>query len=361
MAGKSMQELFADKARAFWIFQIAGWLGYGVIRTLNGLALGETPAYIKPSIVAMLAGFGLTLVMRLIYRSVRSSSLTVIVSVGLAASAFMSLAFSTIETIGHITFYDPFDDPRALEFFGNAAIDLYVLLTWTGLYFLINYYLVLQQEKEKALKATAMAHQAQLKMLRYQLNPHFLFNTLNAISTLVLDNDTKGANGMLRRLSSFLRYSLVNQPTQKVALDQEIHALMLYLDIEIVRFRDRLKIEWEIEEDAKRAMIPSLLLQPLIENALKYAIAPCEEGGTITVSAKVEKRRLIMRVRDQGPGIGEGAEKMPQSSSGVGLANTRGRLQQIYGDDHAFILHNVKPSGLEVAISIPCEFAKTEQ
>ncbi len=206
-----------------------------------------------------------------------------------------------------------------------------------------------------------MAHQAQLKMLRYQLNPHFLFNTLNAISTLVLDNDPKGANGMLRRLSSFLRYSLVNQPTQKVTLDQEIHALMLYLDIEVVRFRDRLNIDWQIEEDARRAMIPSLLLQPLIENALKYAIAPSEDGGTITISAKLEKRRLIMRVRDQGPGIGEGVEKMPQSSSGVGLANIRGRLQQIYGDDHAFFLHNVKPSGLEIAISIPCEFAKTEQ
>lgn len=357
----NMRRLFANKARAFWTFQILGWLGYGMIRTFNGLALGETLNYIKPSIVAMLAGFGLSLVMRLLYRSVRDKSLNLIVVVGLTASALMSLIFSTIEVIGHITFYDPNWDPRALEFFGNAAMDLYVLLAWSGLYFLINYYLVLQQEKEKALKAVAMAHQAQLKMLRYQLNPHFLFNTLNAISTLVLENDSKGANGMLRRLSSFLRYSLVNQPTQRVALDQEVHALMLYLDIEKVRFEDRLKIVWKIEKDAERAMIPSLLLQPLVENAIKYAIAPSEEGGTITITALLEKRRLIMRVRDDGPGLGEVAEEIPQSSSGVGLANTRGRLQAIYGDDHAFFLHNVKPSGLEVAISIPCEFAKAEQ
>jgi signal transduction histidine kinase len=361
MAGVSLQILFANKARAFWSFQILGWLGYGMVRTFNGLAAGYAPDYVKPSIVAMLAGFGLSLILRALYRSVRNKSLLVVVSVGLGASALMSLVFSTVEIIGHITFYDPDWDPRALEFIGNAAMDFYVLLTWTGLYFLINYYLVLQQEKEKALKATALAHQAQLKMLRYQLNPHFLFNTLNAISTLVLDNDSKSANGMLRRLSSFLRYTLVNQPTQRVALDKEIEALMLYLDIEMVRFQDRLKIEWDIGEEAKQAMIPSLLLQPLIENALKYAIAPSEEGGTITITAKTEKNRLIMQVRDNGPGLGEEAETMPQSSSGVGLANIRGRLQQIYGDDHTFFLHNVEPSGLEVTISIPCELAQTEQ
>ena len=362
MVGISIQKLVASKARAFWSLQIVGWFGYGIVRTFNGLALGfELPAYAKPSIVAMLTGFGLSMILRVLYRSIRNHSLAVIVTVALAASVFLSLVFSTIETIGHMTLYDPLYEPLPLEFFGNAAIDLYVLLTWTGLYFVINYYLVLQLEKEKALKATAMAHQAQLKMLRYQLNPHFLFNTLNAISTLVLDNDSKSANGMLRRLSSFLRYTLVNQPTQRVPLDKEIEALMLYLDIEMVRFEDRLRINWEVEEDAKQAMIPSLLLQPLIENALKYAIAPSEDGGTITITAKLEKRRLIMRVRDDGPGIGEAAEKMPQTSSGVGLANTRGRLQQIYGDDHAFFLHNVEPSGLEIAISIPCEFAKTEQ
>ena len=202
MAIMSMQKLFANKTQAFWFFQTIGWLGYGMVRTFNGLAAGYAPDYVKPSIVAMLTGFGLSLILRLLYRSVRDRSLPVVVSVGLAASALMSLVFSTIEVIGHITFYDPSWDPKALEFFGNAALDLYVLLTWTGLYFLINYYLVLQEEKEKALKATAMAHQAQLKMLRYQLNPHFLFNTLNAISTLVLDNDSKSANGMLRRLSS---------------------------------------------------------------------------------------------------------------------------------------------------------------
>ncbi|MEE8371666.1 MAG: histidine kinase [Sphingomonadales bacterium] len=356
-----MQKLFADKVRAFWVFQTGGWLGYGIIRTFNGLALGQTASYVKPSIVAMLAGFGLTLVMRLLYRSVRDKSLTVIVTVGLTASALMSLAFSTVETIGHITFYNPFWDPRALEFFGNAAMDFYVLLTWTGLYFLINYYLVLQKEKEKALKAVAMAHQAQLKMLRYQLNPHFLFNTLNAVSTLVLEKNSEAANGMLRKLSSFLRYTLVNQPTQKVSLSQEMHALKLYLDIEKVRFQDRLQIEWDMEKDALEAMIPSMLIQPLIENALKYAIAPSEEGGCITISAKLEGNRLIMRVRDDGPGLEEGVKRNPESSSGVGLTNTRERLLQIYGDDHAFFLHNIEPHGLEAAISIPCEFAERKE
>jgi LytS/YehU family sensor histidine kinase len=229
------------------------------------------------------------------------------------------------------------------------------------MYFGINYYLQFQQEREKALKAMSMAHQAQLKMLRYQLNPHFLFNTLNAISTLVLDKDTVGANGMLGRLSSFLRYTLVNQPTQKVSLEQELYALELYLDIEKVRFEDHLRLVWQIDEDAKRALMPSLLLQPLIENAVKYAIAPSEEGGMIAVSAGVENGRLILKVRDDGPGLDADSVRDPKLSSGVGIANIRERLTQIYGDDHGFELRDARGGGLEVVISIPCELAAEEE
>ena len=205
------------------------------------------------------------------------------------------------------------------------------------------------------LKATAAAHQAQLKMLRYQLNPHFLFNTLNAISTLVLDKAEEDANKMLTKLSSFLRYTLVNQPTQRISLDQELYALGLYLDIEKVRFQDRLSIEYDIDENAKAELVPSLILQPLIENAIKYAIAPEIDGGTITVCAKIVDDKLLLSLKDTGPGLEDIHHIVSQSGSGVGIANTKERLSQIYGENHEFRLENLEPTGLGIFIQVPKE------
>lgn len=352
-----MIQLFKNKPQAFWLLHMSGWLGYGFIRLFNELAQGGSFRYITTALTAMATGFVLTLLLRAIYRGIRTAPLPTILGVVVISCGLLALIFSTIEVISHTTFYNPRWRPKGMEFFGNAMFETFVLLAWSAMYFGINYYLQFQQEREKALKAISMAHQAQLKMLRYQLNPHFLFNTLNAISTLVLDKDTKGANGMLGCLSSFLRYTLVNQPTQKVSLEQELYALKLYLDIEKVRFEDHLRLVWQIEDEAKLALMPSLLLQPLIENAIKYAIAPSEEGGTITISAGVRDDRLVLRVCDDGPGLNANSTQDPRLSSGVGIANTRERLAQIYADDHHFDLHDVEPNGLEVLISIPCEIA----
>lgn len=352
-----MKSLLQNKERAFWTLQTLGWLGYGFIRLFNGMAHGRELDYAYPTIIAALTGFNITLIMRYVFRSLRTQPLPVVVSVSVLLSGVLAFVFSTIETLGHASFYKQEWEPQGWEFFGNAMLDAYVLLSWTALYFGINYYLMLKSEQEKALQATAAAHQAQLKMLRYQLNPHFLFNTLNAISTLVLDKSIEPANRMLTRLSAFLRYTLVNQPTQKVTLEQELHALSLYLEIEKVRFQDRLKLDYDIEEKSKSALIPSLLMQPLIENAVKYAIAPAEDGGTISIAAKVEDGMLRLTLRDDGPGIGQQEEKIAPSSSGVGIANTKERLTQIYGRHHEFRLTNLRPKGLEIFIAIPFEDA----
>ncbi len=355
-----MIQLFKNKQQAFWILQVSGWLGYGFIRFFNGLAQGDSPRYVTIALTAMVTGFLMTLLMRAIYRNIRAAPLPTILGAVLISSALLALVFSIIEVVTYTTFYNPRYRPEGLQFFGNAMFELYVLLAWSAIYFGINYYLQAQEEREKTLKAIAMAHQAQLKMLRYQLNPHFLFNTLNAISTLVLDKDSTGANAMLGRLSSFLRYTLVNQPTNKVALEHELYALGLYLDIEKVRFEDHLRLVWEIDDAAKRALMPSLLLQPIIENAIKYAIATSEDGGMIAIQASVEADRLILKVCDDGPGLDPDAVQDPKLSSGVGIANTRERLEQIYGDEHTFELRNREPNGLEVMITIPCELASPE-
>src|SRR5690606_28683043 len=148
------------------------------------------------------------------------------------------------------------------------------------------------------LKASALAQEAQLKMLRYQLNPHFLFNTLNASSTLILDHRNATASSAITGLSEFLRYTPDQDPMEPVTVAQEIDALNLYLDIEKLRFGERLALIYRIDPAVMQALIPSLILQPLIENAIKYAVAPRERGGTITVEGTLRDDRIVLQVSD---------------------------------------------------------------
>ena len=200
-------------------------------------------------------------------------------------------------------------------------------------------------------------------MLRYQLNPHFLFNTLNSISTLVLLRQTERANAMLSRLSSFLRYTLVNEPSGMVTMTQEVETLKLYLEIEKMRFEDRLQPRFEIDPSVERARLPSLLLQPLVENAIKYAVTPQEEGAEITIEGKRVIDRVLITVSDTGPGL-DGAPTHV-GSTGVGLANIRDRLAQAYGDNHRFETQSVPagpdtPGGFRVLIEIPYQIEAEE-
>jgi two-component system LytT family sensor kinase len=241
-----------------------------------------------------------------------------------------------------------------LEFFSNAMAGTYLFLCWTGLYFGFKYYDSLQKQREATLRAAALAQEAQLKMLRYQLNPHFLFNTLNAISTLILDSENRTANQAVTRLSEFLRYTLDQDPMKKVTLRQEVEAMNLYLTTEKLRFGDRLKLEFAIEERALESMVPSLLLQPLIENAIKYAVSPSEQGGSIRVEGRVRGTMLELAVADDGPGLHAAAA--PGAGRGVGLRNTRERLAVLYEDNHRFATLDNKP-GLRIELGLPLEMA----
>ncbi|RMD86595.1 MAG: sensor histidine kinase [Alphaproteobacteria bacterium] len=355
MAGPTMTPIFRSREQAFWMFQGFGWLAYAAVRFFHGLTIGWGWDYIDTTMVATVTGFLLTTILRYLYRPIRNRPLAVVVAATILFCGLFALVFSAIEVTA-VAWYDP-RGIVDLGLFENAMFDGFVLLAWSGLYFGFNYYQQLQAQREATLKAAAMAHQAQLAMLRYQLNPHFLFNTLNAISTLVLAREVDLANRMLTKLAAFLRHTLVNEPNQKVTLEQELNALSLYLDIEEVRFEDRLKTRFDIEERARRALIPSLLLQPLIENAIKYAVAPREEGGLVSLSARIRDRRLELVLSDDGPGLNGTAVGTPgQASSGVGLKNTRARLEEIYGDDHIFRLEPHRPRGLSITISLPCEF-----
>lgn len=356
----SFSSVISNKNRLFWLLQISGWIAYGPANFLTGIASGKHAAYVYPTVIYAIIGFIVTLGMRFVFKRLWHRPLVVVIMVALLLTVLAALVFSYFRVLAYVEFYPTDWRPESFwEHFVDAPFSVYIFLSWTGLYFGINYYLMLQEQTEKALKATALAHQAQLKMLRYQLNPHFLFNTLNAISTLVLEKDTDGANGMLTRLSSFLRYSLVNQPTQKVSLDEELEALNLYLDIEKARFEERLKLKFDVEERARGALIPSLLMQPIIENAIKYAIAPSEDGGTIALSAHLTGDQLCLVIVDDGPGISLDVSETSEKSSGVGLTNTKERLRQLYGDMHTLKIQNLEPRGLRVTVRMPCEFSPT--
>lgn len=351
-----MNRLFGTKEATFWSFQFFGWTGYFLVRMFQAITNQQDPSAVSIQyLAAVIIGVSMTIVMRHVYRIVRDRPLFLVLPVVIMLCAAFGLLFSSLELALAPVLVPGIAPFAGLALFGNAMFEATVLFAWSAIYFGYYYYTGLQEQKAQVLQATAMAHQAQLKMLRYQLNPHFLFNTLNAISTLVLDKAEDDANKMLTKLSSFLRYTLVNQPTQRISLDQELYALGLYLDIEKVRFQDRLTIEYDIDENAKTALVPSLILQPLIENAIKYAIAPSIEGGTIAVCAKIEGDQLLLALKDTGPGLEDIHHIVSQSGSGVGIANTKERLSQIYGDKHEFRLENLDPTGLGIFIQVPKE------
>jgi LytS/YehU family sensor histidine kinase len=183
-----------------------------------------------------------------------------------------------------------------------------------------------------------------------QLHPHFLFNTLHSISSLVLEDPPK-ANSMIARLGDFLRLTLENSDQQLVTLKEETEFLRCYLDIEQVRFGDRLTVALELEPQTLSAQVPHLILQPVVENAIQHAIAPHATRGHINIEARRLNGLLRLEVRDNGPGITSNSDWL--GMKGVGLSNVRARLDQIYGSDFRFELINVRDGGLAVVMEIP--------
>ena len=349
------QKLFDNKERLFWTLHSAGWAGFAIVYYI-GSFLHDMRA-IWPLIIVLnaYAGWLLTIPLRYIFRWARQQSVVKMLVTVIIACYVIGLAWAVVKNLNYWEIYKHGYRPEEwYMYFTNTINSLIMIVCWTVLYFGIKNFQMLQREKQNALTATTMAHQAHIKMLRYQLNPHFLFNTLNAISTLILMKNNETAEKMVSRLSDFLRYSLDNDPIKRVPMAQEIQALRLYLDIEKVRFDERLTVKWEIEPRCERALVPSMILQPLIENAIKYAISKMSYGGTISISAKVFASDLLIDVADNGPGAEIKGGKLAREH-GVGLPNIRERLQSLYGRDFSFVIANNQPSGLRVSIRIPYE------
>ena len=345
------RSFFEDRNRAFWTLQSAGWSGYFLLRALGGIANAMGWLFVVPTALDTATGYSLTLLMSAAYRRLFRANPAVTWSISIVIVLLASAAFSSIETWAHATFYRTGPMPAGLQLLSAILLDFSLLAAWSALYYGIKYYLLAEEQREQLLRLESQASSAQLAMLRYQLNPHFLFNTLNSISTLVLLKQTERANAMLSRLSSFLRYTLVNEPESEVTIAQEIETLKLYLDIEKMRFEDRLRPSFDIDPAAADAILPSLLLQPLVENGVKYGVTPMEEGADIAVAVARVGNRVQIKVSDTGPGEAV-ASVDGVSSTGVGLTNIRDRLTQAYGNDHRFDTE-AGPDGFAVTIDIP--------
>ena len=366
-----LNALVKNPSRLFWILHLGGWLAWGLVAkyAYTVITLEEVPpGYLLYVMLITAVGALISLVLRYVYRFVWDWPLWARVAVFLGGTGAAGFGWLQVRSFFYARWFESAAEMEAwYEKMGDAAeiywkmtymesitIAWVVMVAWSALYFGIKYYQVFQEVQKSALRSAAMAHEAQLKMLRYQLNPHFLFNTLNAISTLILERETADANRMVTRLSNFLRHSLDNDPMKMVTLEQELAALRLYLDIEKVRFEERLNLELDIEDAAQQALIPSLLLQPLVENAIKYGIARAEDGGTLRIAARVFAGDLLLQLSDDGPGAELVDGEIP-GASGVGLRNTRERLAELYGARHAFRLSPSEPHGLTVDIRIPYE------
>jgi two-component system, LytTR family, sensor kinase len=355
-----LSQLRSSRSVRFWSLHAAGWLAYA-LAVYFGFLFYKQPAGIGPVIaIAAAAGFVLSVPMRYIYRSIWGRGERWVFPVVLATSYLTALALRIVINVAYQHFVKPTDHFHSLfDLFCGALMSTYLLLCWSALYFGIKYYESKQQQQEAVLRAVTLAQEAQLKMLRYQLNPHFLFNTLNAISTLILDNQNRTANHAVMRLSEFLRYTLDQDPMKRVTLRQEIEALDLYLGTERLRFGERLRLEYAIEGAALDALIPSLLLQPLLENALKYAVSPREQGGMVRIEGRARGAMLEVSVIDDGPGL-DGGSHPAERRGGVGLRNTRERLAVLYGDNYRFAVLNSRP-GLRVEMALPFETATREE
>lgn len=224
----------------------------------------------------------------------------------------------------------------------------FLLLAWASTYFalLAGVQARSAQRREEQFRSAAKA--AELRSLRYQVNPHFLFNTLNSLSALVMTGKTEAAETMIQTISRFYRHSLAAEPTADVALRDEFDLQRLYLEIEAVRFPTRLKAVFDLPQGLEDARLPGMILQPLVENSVKYAVSPVSRPVTITLAAREEFDRLVISVSDDGPGVPQGA----QHGFGIGLANVRDRLEARFGPDIGFASGPV-PGGYRSEIRIP--------
>ena len=331
------------KPRAFWVVQLGGWLAFVAAQVVPWLGAFPLRWMLWNKLPLLAIGFGITLALRAAYRRCLGLPLWVLVAAGVAGSWLGSLLWSHGTALVVRSSGIGLAERGALI---GAAIDRYdetlyltlVLAIWSLLYFGIAHY-------RSGVQAQALAQEARVAALRWQLQPHFLFNALNAVSTLIVDRRNDEAEQMLSRVADFLRLTLEDGGAQ-IPLRDELEYARRYLEIERVRLGDRLRTRIEVDPALLDAQVPSLLLQPLLENAVRHGISAREEGGLIGLSVSRRGGVLVLRVEDDGPGV-------VRLAQGIGLSNTRARLSGLYGVRQRCDISTRDGGGTCVAVELP--------
>ena len=344
------------RSSLFWAFQLGGWTLFGAGMFVAGVSVWPVAytAVLKSSLAVF--GFAVSLLLRVIYRTLARRGApqhgVLIASLPLSyGAAGVWMAAHHLVVAAYVAWQQGRSELawRGFPDFVNTIYYFFVLVAWSVLYFGVQAYLDLMDQRENLQRAEALAHAARLRALRLQLNPHFLFNTLNAISTLVSESRTAEANRMLSRRAEFLRTTLDRPEADEIPLADEVAFARRYLEIEEVRFGERLQVDIAVTPEASAALVPTMILQPLVENAVRHAILPREGGGTVAIVAERQDGWLTLGVHDDGPGLGD----VTALSHGVGLSNTSTRLTELYGDHAEMCFARSDRGGLAVLIRLP--------
>ncbi len=332
-------EKFKNQKSWFWILQISGWLLLGLVYMVLYYRnyIGELKSIIA-IFLTYLTGFIISLLLRYFYKRINYKtqpiirlSILVVVSSIIAANLWFALdVVLSIPLHGKEWLTDFFTLQRFLsETFWHA----FMLGTWSALYFVIKLWIEWNLQKDRAEKANALAQSAQLQMLRYQLNPHFLFNALNSIRALV-DEDKRKAKSMITELSEFLRYSLISKNYSNVPLKQELEAIHHYFLIEKKRYEEKLKVSFDIDPVAEEFPVLSFLVHPLIENAVKFGMLTSAMPLEIVIKAKVIANDLHLEVSNSGKWVD--FSESNTNGTGTGLRNIQERLENAFPGKHSF-------------------------
>lgn len=356
LSTSQMLSMFAreNSQRTFWVLQVMGWSCYAFFVYVAVIRPGLTPENVFASTVHLsievLSGVAVTTVMRwVIHRIPRRASTAMSIGVYLFLVLFASIIWNLIKLWG----FELANGIQLNSWSDNDFGSWYLFTSattvgWLAMYWLLRSVRAVAIEKERAHIAESLAKQAQLKTLTSQLNPHFMFNSLNAISTLVLKNENMRALSMIESLSEFLRYSLDGHSDQHL-LAEELELLDLYLNIEKVRFGDRFTVELNVDESLLEQQVPSFILQMFAENAMKHAISGMSEGGLLRIGVKAGAETIEMCVEDNGTGF----SLSEQPSTGIGIDNVRRRLKALYGAQAQLLIRDSSLGGVKVKITMP--------
>ena len=341
----------------FWIVQVVIWTFYAIASRLGRLTYihheydGPDTAII---VLSATLGFVISSGLGYLYQkmSLRQAGRILVVAVlASVASAFIwtfsnNLIYSVLDPVrwqdAHLAFY--------LVGILNSG---FILLSWSAGFFSFRYYEQSQNQRQEMSELKIQAQQAKLQMLRYQLNPHFLFNTLASVSALIRDGRNDIADQMLGRMSDLLRLTLKSSPIDMVTVREELAVLDMYVKIEKARFEERLEYRCQADEDSLPVLVPSLILQPLVENSIKHAIACSPEGGSVALSVRVQNERLHVTLTDSGVSGDPLSARTNPDGTKLGLKNVRRRLHSIYKDDHRFVIADGDTGGVTIEMDLP--------